>query len=95
MGQPFLFDRQNPELDRATPWETHRADIGKELARLKGSRGRILARLREGPATNAELSTIALRFGARLMELREAGCQIQDECAGGGLWVYTLTGEPR
>jgi hypothetical protein len=50
----------------------------------------ILARLRQGPATNAELSAIALRFGGRLFELRKAGAEIETAKGTGGLVTYRL-----
>ena len=36
-------------------------------------RDRILARLRRGPATNADLNEIAFRYSARIAELRDRG----------------------
>lgn len=51
---------------------------------------KILDRLRRGPATNAELSEIALRFGARLYDLRHDGHTIQCRRLGGGLTEYRL-----
>lgn len=52
----------------------------------------ILARLRCGPATSADLAEIALRYAARLWDLREAGHVITSVRMpnGGGLWLYTL-----
>ena len=40
-------------------------------------RDRILARLRRGPATNAELNDICFRYSARIYELRAAGHDIR------------------
>lgn len=54
---------------------------------------RILARLRRGPVTNAELAeTVCLRYGARLYDLRQAGHQITAEHVRGtnGLVRYRL-----
>ena len=55
--------------------------------------GRILERLARGPATNVELSEIALRFGARLWDLRHEGWDIECETRrADGLTVYRLHG---
>ena len=55
---------------------------------------RILDRLRRGPATNAELITIAHRFGARIHELRNEGHDIRWAPVKGrpGLTRYRLEG---
>lgn len=50
----------------------------------------ILAMLRAGPATNVELATIGQRFGARLLELKQAGYAIVKAQEGPGLYRYTL-----
>lgn len=41
--------------------------------RLSAQCARILARLRQGPATNRELAAIALKYTGRLSDLRAAG----------------------
>lgn len=53
----------------------------------------ILARLEQGPATNSELVQIAQRFGARIQELRVAGCEIEVTKLDTkrGINQYTLT----
>jgi hypothetical protein len=63
-----------------------------EEARFHGQRLSILARLSKGPATNAELSQIAQRFGSRLKELRTAGHIIDTRRvdAAKGVFEYTL-----
>ena len=45
--------------------------------RLNRQQAAIVDRLRQGPATNAELVQIAIRFTARIHELRKAGHDIQ------------------
>lgn len=62
----------------------------RDEARFKNQRQEILTRLRRGPATNAELSEIALRFGARLYDLRRDGYAIECRNLGGGLAEYVL-----
>jgi len=66
-------------------------------ARLTKQCASIVARLQKGPATNTELSSIALRYSARIFELRKAGYQIEiisrdDES---GVCLYSLTKEPK
>lgn len=57
----------------------------------------ILARLKEGPATNGELGKLAQRFGARVMELRDAGHVIHQEYVSQsrGVYRYELLEQPR
>lgn len=45
--------------------------------KLSRQQAAILARLREGSATNRELSFIALKYGARITELKKKGYQIE------------------
>jgi hypothetical protein len=65
--------------------------------RLSKQKAALLARLREGPATNAELFNIAHRFPARLLELREIGNDIECKCISHaqGLYEYRLVQEWR
>lgn len=52
----------------------------------------ILARLRQGRATNSDLNGIAFRYSARIHELRKAGHDIRivDRNDESGLTVYAL-----
>lgn len=61
-----------------------------DLPRIVRQREQILRRLKEGPATNQELSAIALRFGARLKELRDEGWPIATRYKRPGVYVYDL-----
>lgn len=59
---------------------------------------RILARLRQGPATTWDLQRITGRFSARLQELEERGLKYERQdfkAAGQEHSVYTMTREPR
>lgn len=91
MNQTTLFDRINPEPVREDRYAAHQRDLDAEARRLDTSKARILARLREGPALNTELNTIAFRFGGRIHELRREGYDIRTETLHGGLVRYTLT----
>ena len=71
-----------------------RAPVG-DRPRLNRQCLKILARLREGPATNRELAEIALNYRARTSDLRNAGYTIDCERKPGGKSIYTLKGEPR
>lgn len=64
----------------------------RQANRLRAACLRILGRLQQGPATNAELLQIGgFRFGARLHELRRAGHKIRcDEDKATGRAVYIL-----
>lgn len=67
-----------------------------EAKRLTRQQTLVLARLREGPATNMELIPISTRFSARIFELRKQGYKIDTECIdrAKGLSLYTLKAEP-
>lgn len=59
--------------------------------RLSRQCAAIIARLRRGPATNRELSEIALKYTSRISDCRDAGFNIPEpEQLGGGLTRYRL-----
>lgn len=76
------------DFDRVQPVDPHVP--AEDVPRLTKQALAILARLRRGPATNVELSAIGLRFGARLMDMRRAGYEIESVRGAGGLWTYSL-----
>jgi hypothetical protein len=63
-----------------------------ETPRLSKQCVAILERLKSGPATNAELSVIALRYSARIGELKNAGHRIEiaQRNSSSGLNLYRL-----
>jgi len=88
MTQPSLFNIP------PTVYHLHRAEVQAEQQRTDGSKEKILARLRLGPAMNYELAQIALRYTGRLSDARiHDGATITKEHLGGGLWEYTLVSE--
>lgn len=62
-----LFDRPTPRV------ELNSTVVEEDRPRLSAQHLAIADALRDGPKTNRELSMIALRFGARLHELKKAG----------------------
>lgn len=48
-----------------------------EKPRLAGQCDRILQRLRDGPATNAELAHLSLKYTSRISDLRKHGYHVQ------------------
>ena len=64
--------------------------IESDIPRLRGQNARVLKRLRLGPATNAELSTISLKYTSRVSDLRAMGFEIVCERGRGGLNSYSL-----
>ncbi len=88
MTQPDLFGVA-PSRVKLTPFRM-------EQGRRENNYDRVLARLRQGPATNHELAQIAgYRFGARLGELRhQHGGDFNRVEVDGSTHVYTLTKEP-
>lgn len=84
------WDAKHPRLD-FTPAASQLAHAvrGRETRAQ-----RILARLRQGPATSQQLLAVGgLKYGARLLELRRAGHRIVTE-EHPEYAVYTLEGEP-
>lgn len=55
----------------------------------------ILDRLRQGPATNTELASIALKYTSRISDLRAAGIDVSmiDHNHASGITRYALTQE--
>tara|TARA_Y100000310_G_scaffold316852_2_gene369061 strand:+ start:2515 stop:2820 length:306 start_codon:yes stop_codon:yes gene_type:complete len=85
-------DGENIRMSRAL----HATDRNVEEAdhpRLRGQNAMILARLQRGPATNAELSTISLKYTSRISDLRAAGFEVTCERVKGGTTLYRLGGE--
>lgn len=65
---------------------------GPEHARLSAQNAAIVQRLLQGPATNHELSQLALNYRARISEIRKAGwvLKIQSRDYDTGRVVYVL-----
>lgn len=86
MNQPTLFDAYREPL---VPVSDPNA-VGKDRPRLAGQNLAILERLRQGPATNAELAELSLKYTSRCSDLRKAGYTIVCERRSGGVCVYRL-----
>lgn len=74
------------------------SDLAHALRGRETKAQRILARLRQGPATTWDLQRITGRFSARLQELEERGLRYDRKdfkAAGNEHSVYTMTQEPR
>jgi hypothetical protein len=65
-------------------------EFDTKAPRLTGQRLNILERLREGPATNAELNAICFRYGARIHELRGMGHKIKTVQLKAGVFRFEL-----
>lgn len=63
-----------------------------EVPRLANQQKLVLERLQRGPATNVELQSLSLRYGARIHELRQLGHQITTKRTSvrEGITTYTL-----
>lgn len=86
----------NPPVSRRTDPETsHAAERALNQSGRRGSqKGRILARLRRGPATNAELAAISLKYTGRVSDLRADGHEIVVERADdSGVATYRLASD--
>lgn len=85
MTQRELFGKHSePVTPIAAPPE--------DRQRLGGQNAAILERLRKGPASNAELAALSLKYTARISDLRAAGHRIASRRVSGGTFVYTLLG---
>ncbi len=62
----------------------------EDQVRLSRQCQQILTRLQAGPATNAQLSEISLKYTGRISDLRAAGYTIECKRGEGGLNVYRL-----
>lgn len=69
---------------------------GENPRRLSAQCAALLARLQQGPATNVDLSAIAMRYSARIFDLRRQGyaIEITSRDAETGVVTYELRGEP-
>jgi hypothetical protein len=89
--QGSLFDTTPQQVNPyGRPVELNATVDDRDRARLSRQCLALLARLRQGPATNVELSAVAMRFGARLEELRRAGFCIEAKRGDGGVFTYRL-----
>lgn len=101
MGEQTLFEHhlrlEQKRLARHTDPATSQvaARKVKRTGRRKGQAAAILARLREGPATNVDLAGLALNYRARISDLRDAGyvIRVTVKVAGTSLNMYRLEGE--
>ncbi len=82
------FDRPVPPMDPNI--------LADDVERATSLSRRVLERLRQGPATNTELSEIGgLRYSGRIYDLRRAGYRITSKRIAGGLWMHELVGGPQ
>ena len=67
-------------------------DVQPEKRRVSKQCALILARLREGPATNRELAAISLKYTSRISDARKTGYDIRvvSQDRASGLTVYEL-----
>ena len=88
------FDFDNPPAKRRTPI-IDKSVCTVERPRLQSQCDKILERLREGDATNAELAAISLKYTGRISDLRNAGHTIEiiSRDRASGLTIYRLTKE--
>lgn len=94
MNQRTFFD-DDVASDMAAKRNATSGPPVEDVPRTKGQALEILARLRQGPATNTELTQICLRYSARIHELRRSGHTISGVRGSGGVWVFTLEDHPQ
>lgn len=93
--QGQLFDTSEPGRNQygypIEPRDPHLDEA--EKPRLSAQCRAILDRLRKGPATNTELSGIALKYTGRISDLRAAGYEVKIVARDltSGLVTYKLT----
>ena len=89
MNQKKLFDAfHEPLCD--VPRATDPNVRDEDRTRLRGQNAAILARLRYGPATNAQLAGLSLKYTARISDLRAAGYTVVCDRQPGGVCIYRL-----
>jgi len=69
MAKLFTIAVNGADQERYEPIRPHFADP-QDVPRLTGQNERILARLREGPATNVELAAVSLKYTGRISDIR-------------------------
>jgi hypothetical protein len=69
--------------------------VPAERTRLSRQCRAILSRLKQGPATNVELATLALKYTGRISDLRRSGYQVTayDRNRQTGVTWYRLGGQ--
>jgi hypothetical protein len=76
-------------LENPKVWQANKTILPSDVPRISEQARKILERLREGPATNIELQEIALRYSARLHELKKCGVLTFEKVnVCGGVWRY-------
>ena len=84
--QPSLFDLPPQPAREPSP-------VAVERKRLNAAALRVLARLKQGPATNAELVAVGgIRAVGRVWDCQRDGWLIEKAHVSGGTWRYTLIG---
>lgn len=91
--QGKLFDMTSPDMTPIIHAADPNVNAG-DIKRLCRQSLEILARLRQGAATNMELAAITHRFSARIFDLRSAGYTVETIRGEGGLHTFKLTEEP-
>jgi hypothetical protein len=82
-----------PVSRRTDPATSHiaEADLNRS-GRRASQKDRILWRLMSGPATNAELAAISLKYTGRISDLRADGWRIEPTLQPDGRTIYRLRG---
>ncbi len=88
-GKLFDVKREMGEVRSIEPID--QSAVASDAPRMRGQNAAILDRLMQGPATNAELATISLKYTSRISDIRAAGYQVECHRGEGGLNVYRLT----
>lgn len=85
----------SPIARTADPATSHAAAAEVTASGRRGSQcDAILAALRAGPKTNAELAAISLKYSGRVSDLRAQGHHIRAHSMGAGVWLYRLSPAP-
>jgi hypothetical protein len=91
-GKPIKIAPRPPRKARPRKTRVQLAKAAAESVRLGRQCVEILERLKQGPATNAELAAIALKYTSRLSQLKQAGHTIIATHVTKGTWQYELKG---
>lgn len=88
-GQQSLFGEGHSALPQYDAAPVNPSVPQDDAARIANQQAAILAALRDGPKTGPELATIAIRYSARLQEMKALHPWLKRPI-GGGQFEYRL-----
>lgn len=99
-GRQYVLDLPTGRVDprRGIGWTPADREMSRVVQKRESKALKILARLRQGPATTWDLAQITPRFSARLQDLEQRGMKYERQDikrAGEEHSIYTMVQEPK